>query len=381
MLSAHQLHINGRRHTLLPSTTLEASRGEVLLIQGDGQESRTALALALTGRMKPSSGSVVLGHDDSMATLRKRSAIVDSPEVNAPENHLTVRSLVAEDLALVPWKFRDRTRPTAWLVKHGFRDILDKWVEQLAPERLLQLQLELALANQYVDLLVVDSPDRHSHESSVWLPLLEQAAAGELGLEDDAHAGTPPRELIVIATVANLPDGWEGPTAVIGQEPSVEILDDEIPPLQILDVEIPSVQILDDEIPPVEILDDEIPPEKVQQAESVEPEELRIVPGDTAGAEPSNHVPDSKTLTASNLLDATSEAPVPAAQSDEALSLEALSSEETAPRIDTETAPRIETVQTALIEAEEPAPGPHSTTSQTPLNSPATTQPEEEASK
>lgn len=366
MLSAHQLHINGRRHTLLPSTTLEASRGEVLLIQGDGQESRTALALALTGRMKPSSGSVVLGHDDSMATLRKRSAIVDSPEVNAPENHLTVRSLVAEDLALVPWKFRDRTRPTAWLVKHGFRDILDKWVEQLAPERLLQLQLELALANQYVDLLVVDSPDRHSHESSVWLPLLEQAAAGELGLEDDAHAGTPPRELIVIATVANLPEGWEGPTAVIGQEPPVQE---------------PPVQSLDDEIPPVEILDDEIPPEKVQQAESVEPEELRIVPGDTAGAEPSNHLPDSKALTASNLLDATSKAPVPAAQSDEALSLEALSSEETAPLIDTETAPRIETVQTALIEAEEPAPGPHSTTSQTPLNSPATTQPEEEASK
>ena len=81
------------------------------MIQADGQERRTALALALTGRMKPSTGSVSLGHDASLGTLRRRSAIIDAPDVNAPENHLTVRSLASEDLALVPFKFRDRTTP------------------------------------------------------------------------------------------------------------------------------------------------------------------------------------------------------------------------------------------------------------------------------
>lgn len=216
MLSAKQLHLAGRHHTLLPPTSLEANRAQVMLVQADGQERRTALALALTGRMKPSSGTVVLGHDHAMAALRKRSAIIDSPEVNAPENHLTVRSLVSEDLALVPFKFRDRTRPTAWLVKHGFRDILDKWVEELEPNRLLHLQLELALADHDVDLLVVDSPDRHTADASAWLPLLEQAAAGLIGHSHDA--GLPPREVIVIGVVGRIPDGWTGPTAAAGQE-------------------------------------------------------------------------------------------------------------------------------------------------------------------
>lgn len=217
MLTAHQLHIAGRHHTLVPATTLEAHRAQVLLVQANGQERRTAVSLALTGRMKPTSGSVALGHDPAMGSLRKRSAIVDSPEVNEPENHLTVRSLVSEDLALVPFKFRDRTRPTAWLVKHGFRDVLDKWVEELDADRLLHLQLELALANRDVDLLVVDSPDRHSANSAEWLALLELAAAGNIGADPDAARDTPRRELIVVGVVARIPGHWMGPTAVFGQ--------------------------------------------------------------------------------------------------------------------------------------------------------------------
>ncbi|WP_218712574.1 ABC transporter ATP-binding protein [Arthrobacter sp. BF1] len=216
MLTAQQLHVAGRRHTLLPATTAEAHRGEVLLIQADGQERRTALALALTGRMKPSTGSVTLGHDASRSSLRRRSALVDSPNVNAPEHHLTARSMTAEDLALVPLKFRDRTRPTAWLVKHGFRDVLDQWIEELAPERLLHLQLELALANRDVELLVLDSPDRHTADISAWLPLMEAAAAGDLGHGDDPASTVTPRPIMVIGVVGRLPEEWHGPAVIAG---------------------------------------------------------------------------------------------------------------------------------------------------------------------
>ncbi|MEO8219326.1 MAG: ABC transporter ATP-binding protein [Specibacter sp.] len=216
MLTAHQLHIDGRRHTLLPATSVEAHRAQVVLIQADGQERRTALALALTGRMKPSTGTVSLGHHGSMASLRRRSAIVDAPDVNAPENHLTVRSLTSEDLALVPFKFRDRTRPTEWLVKHGFRDILEQWVEELEPARLLHLQLKLALANKDVEVVVVDSPDRHTADVSAWLPLLEQTADGEMGVDPDAAPNTPLRTLVVIGVVGRLPDEWRGPASVAG---------------------------------------------------------------------------------------------------------------------------------------------------------------------
>ncbi|MFQ4150552.1 ABC transporter ATP-binding protein [Arthrobacter sp. LAPM80] len=221
MLTTHQLHIDGRRHTLLPATTLEARRAEVLLVQAEGQERRTALALALTGRMKPTTGTVAMGHDDSMASLRRRSAIVDSPDVNAPEHHLTVRSLAAEDLALVPQKFRDRTRPTEWLVKNGFRDILEKWIEEVDPGRLLHLQLELALANKDVDIVVIDSPDRHTANDENWLPLLEQLADGNMGRGPDTHADTPPRPLTVVAVVGRFPDGWEGAAETAGNAMAV----------------------------------------------------------------------------------------------------------------------------------------------------------------
>ncbi len=216
MLTTKKLHINGRRHVLLPATTLEAHRGEVLLVQADGPERRTALALALTGRMKPTTGSVVLGHDGSLAALRRRSAIVDAPDINAPEHHLTVRSLAAEDLALVPLKFRDRTRPTEWLVKNGFRDISKMWVEEVHSVRLLHLQLELALANREVDLMVVDSPDRHTAEAENWLPLLERLAAGSLGPHTVNDEGDNPRPLIVVAVVSRIPTEWYGATEVAG---------------------------------------------------------------------------------------------------------------------------------------------------------------------
>lgn len=219
MLTTNHLHIDGRHHTLLPATTLEARRGELLLVQADGQERRTALALALTGRMKPDAGSVALGHDDSLAGLRRRSAIVDAPDVNAPEHHLTVRSLAAEDLALVPVKFRDRTRPTEWLVRNGFSDILKMWIEEVEPGRLLHLQLALAIADQGVELVVVDSPDRHTSDDDAWLPLLTRLAAGELhegpGTAPDAEE--PPRPLMVVGVVARFPTQWDGPAVVAGE--------------------------------------------------------------------------------------------------------------------------------------------------------------------
>ena len=68
MLSAQQLQIDGRRDDLLPPTSLEARRGELLLVSGDGQDQRTALALALSGRMKTSKG--LLSWDNSAKTKK-----------------------------------------------------------------------------------------------------------------------------------------------------------------------------------------------------------------------------------------------------------------------------------------------------------------------
>ena len=203
-----QLSVNGRRDVLLPATSLQVRRGEVLLVTGSRQDERTALALALSGRLKPSGGhfewdGAEWDRSARIKILRQASAVVDSPGVNEPEHHLSVRDLVTEDLALIPRRYRGSLLSKPWLKVNRFEDIAGLWTEQLPPARRIGLLTALALANPHTDLLVVDSPDRHG-DPDVWLPRLEELAY---------DAGRP---LAVVATLMRVPDGWTGPAAAIG---------------------------------------------------------------------------------------------------------------------------------------------------------------------
>jgi energy-coupling factor transporter ATP-binding protein EcfA2 len=204
LLSVQQLHVKGRRDDLLPPTSLQVERGELLLIAGERQDQRTALALTLSARMKPSGGRIVWDGSPKTHSLRLGSALVDSPGVNEPEQHLSVRDLVTEDLALIPRRYRGALLSKPWLKVNSFEDIEDLWTEQLPPDRRMELLTALALANPHTDLLVLDSPDRHSSHYSDWLPRLERLAY---------DGGRP---LAVVVTVSALPPEWTGPAAVIG---------------------------------------------------------------------------------------------------------------------------------------------------------------------
>jgi len=204
MLDARALQVNGRRTDLLPATSLRVSPGELLLVRGENQDDRTALALTLSGRMKPSSGHLSWNGNTRLKTLRKASALVDSPGINEPEQHLSVCDLVTEDLALIPRRYRGALLAKPWLKLNAFEDVEKLWVDELPAERRVGLLTQLALADPAVDLLVLDSPDRHSADPAVWLQRCEDLAY---------DAGRP---LAVVAVVATLPDGWKGPSAVIG---------------------------------------------------------------------------------------------------------------------------------------------------------------------
>lgn len=204
MLSAHQLQAKGRRDPLLPPTSLGVARGELLLVTGDRQDQRTALSLLLSGRMKAAAGQLSWDGGSRTKQLRLAAALVDSPGVNEPEEHLSVRDLVTEDLALIPRRYRGALLSGPWLKVNRFEDIAGLWTEQLEPGRRLELLTALALANPRTDLLVVDSPDRHSADELTWLPRLRELAY---------DAGRP---LAVVAAVSAVPASWNGPVAGIG---------------------------------------------------------------------------------------------------------------------------------------------------------------------
>ena len=210
MLLVRQLQVDGRREDLLPPTSLQVRRGELLLVTGGRQDQRTALALTLSGRMKPSSGDLLWDGRTKTRHVRLASSLVDAPGVNEPEEHLSVRDLVTEDLALIPRRYRGALLSSPWLKINRFEDIAGLWTEQLAPARRTELLTALALADPDTDLLVVDSPDRHTADPADWLPRLQELAY---------DGGRP---LAVVATVSALPDNWTGPAAAIGKTPETE---------------------------------------------------------------------------------------------------------------------------------------------------------------
>lgn len=204
MLSAETLYVRGRHSALLPPTSLEANTGGLLLVSGGDQSTRTALALVLAGRMRPTSGSLAWGHSAQTGHLRRHAALIDSPEVNAPERHFRVRDLVAEDLALIPRRNRPRGNAADWLSDEGLSDLGPRWIEELEPAVRLDLLTRLALADVDVELLVFDSPDRHGADPEAWLPAL----TGSVSL--------PSRLVTAVAVVAQIPPDWTGPAAAAG---------------------------------------------------------------------------------------------------------------------------------------------------------------------
>lgn len=203
MLIADSVSVKGRHDLLVSPTSLHVARGEVHLVVADPQISRTALALALSGRMKPSAGTVSWGHADSLKTLRQHTALLDSPEVNEPESHMKVRDLIAEDLALLPGPIWRKPRNKKWTALHGFDDVAKDWADSLDPARRLELQLLLAAEDSRIELMVLDSPDRHDMQDDVWLDLLLEFAGSV-------------RAFAIVAIVSNAPYEWDGPITYLG---------------------------------------------------------------------------------------------------------------------------------------------------------------------
>ena len=175
----------------------------MLLVAGEPQGARTALALLLSGRMKPGGGTVTWGSSSRLAHLRKHSAVVDSPNINDPEAHLKVRDVVSEDLSLIPSPPWRKPNPKKWMAEHGYGDIAGDWVDAVDPVRMTEMLTQLAAENPQTRLLVVDSPDRHLGEDEAWLEALERFALSD-------------RQFAVVATVARIPDSWTGPVAYLG---------------------------------------------------------------------------------------------------------------------------------------------------------------------
>ncbi len=217
-LALRHVHVDGRRGALLDLRDLTLATGECLLLAGEPGQGNSALALVATGRLRPTRGTVTLTGADgpvhgAQAALRAASAVVDLPGVSEPDDVLTVRTVVAEGLALArrradPWAVR------RWLHEHQLWEHRERRIDDVYGPARTALLTSLAAESPHVRFLVLTLPDRHGGEAAGWwavartfagrgygvLVLASRSSARDLGATLPATRGdqsrTAPREAL-----------------------------------------------------------------------------------------------------------------------------------------------------------------------------------------
>lgn len=174
-LQADGVAVSGTHAPLLLATSVTAHAGEVTLVAGDPGYGQTALALALGGRLVPTFGTISLAGVDNARLLRSRVALVDVPTVSEPEDGLSVRAVVAEELALSGQR-AGRSHVTAFLQAEGGLHHRGLRWEHLPTWLRTQWLADLASRRGEVDFLVLASPDRFGGDPRDWWNVAKELA-------------------------------------------------------------------------------------------------------------------------------------------------------------------------------------------------------------
>ncbi|MBJ7907197.1 ATP-binding cassette domain-containing protein [Streptomyces sp. DSM 110735] len=221
-VTAEDFGVKGPRGWAFRGVGFSAEAGSLVAVEGPSGSGRTSLLLALTGRMKPSAGTAVVGGlalPRRMAAVRKISAVANMAGVTDLEPALTVAEHLRER-ALLQRRFGDslrealrprpdrvheaRLRADAALAAAGLDpDTLPKGsrtpVRDLERLEALRLSVALALVGRPGLLAVDDAEVRLSAEerAEVWTLLRSLTRTGTTVL---AVCRTAPEDCVVVST-------------------------------------------------------------------------------------------------------------------------------------------------------------------------------------
>jgi len=216
-IHAQRVGVTGAHGSLLRPTTLRIGTGEFVLVAGEPGTGHTALGLALSGRLRPSTGSVLLNGIDNPSELRKRVALVDAPEVSEPEAALKLNTVIGEELAMIGRR-GGRKAVADWLVEHGAEEHADQRFEHVPADVRCALLLELAAARPGVTTLVLDCPDRYHSTPETWLAL--------------ARAQVTEERSVVVLCSTSTARLLDVPAARLGKDNTPEVEDPRVPEVQ-----------------------------------------------------------------------------------------------------------------------------------------------------
>jgi ABC-type uncharacterized transport system ATPase subunit len=182
-------------------TSLEIPRGGLTVLLVPPGSGRTALLMALAGRMKPTAGTLEVMGETNVRTVFGHSALAGIEELDAVYESVTVADLVTEKLRWdAPWYRRVRRADDADLARvcapvFGALPLPDlrSYVDELT--ELQALLLRVALANTTAPpLLVVGGVDQVAEDESRMELVRRLVDVGE-------------RQTVVTASANPVPDG------------------------------------------------------------------------------------------------------------------------------------------------------------------------------
>ncbi|MDQ0744120.1 ABC-2 type transport system ATP-binding protein [Clavibacter sp. B3I6] len=144
----------------------------------------TVLSLVASGRMRVDGGSLALDGDDSpgvAARIAERVALVDTPRVNEPADDVSLRAVVAEELALAGHR-SGRHEVGVILDDQGLAELARAPFSALPAVARIRLLATLAASRAGVEAVVVTSPERHGGAVAEWMRVLRDLARSGTGV-------------------------------------------------------------------------------------------------------------------------------------------------------------------------------------------------------
>ncbi|KAA2261621.1 ATP-binding cassette domain-containing protein [Solihabitans fulvus] len=166
-IHAQRVGVAGPHGPLLRPTSLRVRQGELALVAGEPGTGHTTLALVLSGRMRPSTGMVLLDGRTAEAELRRQTVVVDAPEVTEPEEALKLADVVGEELAMAG-RPAGRKAVADWLTEQGADQLASARFENVPPQVRTEVQLALAALRTDARALLLVLPDRHHEDPHPW---------------------------------------------------------------------------------------------------------------------------------------------------------------------------------------------------------------------
>jgi ABC-2 type transport system ATP-binding protein len=168
----------------LPAVSLSYGGPDPVVAVAETELRPTVLSLVASGRMRVDGGSLALDGDDSpgvAARIAERVALVDTPRINDPADDVSLRAVVAEELALAGHR-SGRHEVGVILDDQGLADLARAPFSAVPAVARIRLLATLAASRAGVEAVVVTSPERHGGAVAEWMRVLRDLARSGTGV-------------------------------------------------------------------------------------------------------------------------------------------------------------------------------------------------------